>query len=325
MDILCESAPPPSAEGEGILGFLSYTPLAEAGGAAAVSPPEDEDEHGDPHASEGETAAAPSASEGETAAALPIPESGMDGVTMAALRARVLGRASAPPAADHGDLYNELRARHQVDLNDEANVSVLEDPALIAHMEAARRRLAEHQKALLRLPRREALRTTYVESMGQLSALVRQLDDRHQAERENVETSHRQARVLGELAEGHKPHGYPAFGAAAVADPGAKEAMAVAAAKAAGVAEGYEALLETVGGVKASLFVLRRQVEAFGDGFLELLEASEEDRRRLREFLEIAARAKSVHAESAGPPGSLGELLIGSRENPEDSGISLGE
>lgn len=248
------------------------------------------------------------------------------GADMAAIRARVLGRRGGGAGAadlttdEHREVYDELKSRHQVDLNLEANAAALEDPTLLAHMEAARRRLAEQEKALLRLPRREALRTTYLQTMGKLSTLIRKLDEEHQAERENVEVGYRQARVLGELAEGRKPHGFPAFGPAAVADPGTKEAMGIASKQAAGVAKSYEELLAHVESAKQTLFVLRREIEAFGDGFLELVEASEEDRRRLREFLQIAAQSRAVKAV-ADPPHTLGERLLSASALPEESGI----
>lgn len=254
-----------------------------------------------------------------------VPDLGAD---MAAIRARVLGRRTAEAAAaalltadEHREVYDGLKTVHQVDLNIEANALALEDPTLIAHMESARRRLAEQEKALLRLPRREALRTSYLDVMGKVSTLIRKLEDEHQAARENVERGFRQARVLGELAAGRKPHGYPAFGAAAVSDRGAREAMGIASKKAGEVAKSYEDVLAVVDAAKTTLFVLRRDFEAVGDGLLELIEACEEDRRRLREFLEIAARTKAVSNASAGPASSLGERLLNSSAIPEESGI----
>ena len=292
----------PSAEAADDAGFLNFTPLTASMMGSDGAP-------------------LSGAVDDETGA----PDLGAD---MAAIRARVLGRRTAEAAAaaqltadEHREVYDELKTAHQVDLNIEANALALEDPTLIAHMEAARRRLAEQEKALLRLPRREALRTTYLQTMGKLSTLIRKLDEEHQAERENVELGYRQARVLGELAEGRKPHGYPAFGAAAVADPGAKEAMGIASKKAAGIAKSYEDILALVDAAKTTLFVLRREVETVGDGLLELVEACEEDRRRLREFLEVAAQAKAVSRASAGPASSLGERLLNSSSIPEESGI----
>jgi hypothetical protein len=249
------------------------------------------------------------------------------GTDMAAIRDRVLGRRGAGAGEDadlttdeHREVYDELKSRHQVDLNLEANAAALEDPSLIAHMEAARRRLAEQEKALLRLPRREALRTTYLQAMGKISTLIRKLDDEHQAERENVEIGYRQVRVLKELAEGRKPHGFPSFGPAAVADPGTKEAMGIASKKAAGIAKSYEDILALIESAKQTLFVLRRDIETFGDGFLELIEASEEDRRRLREFLQIASQRREVKAV-ADPSNTLGERLLSASCLPEESEI----
>jgi len=235
------------------------------------------------------------------------PELGAD---MAEIRARVLGRrmeaAQAVEAArdkdaltteEHREVYRELQRKHQVNLNEELHAAALEDPTLVAHMEASRRRLAEQEQALLRLPRLETLRTRYLKAMGQISSLVRGLEEQHMAERENAEIGHRQRRVLIDLSEGRKPHGFPAFGSAARGDPGAKEALALAAIEAEKVAQSYDGLLHLIADSKQALFVLRREVETVGDGLIELVEAAEEDRRRLREFFLIASRF-----QAAGPP-----------------------
>jgi hypothetical protein len=97
--------------------------------------------------------------------------------------------------------------------------------------------------------------------------------------------------------------------------------MGIASKKAGEVAKSYEDVLAVVDAAKTTLFVLRRDFEAVGDGLLELIEACEEDRRRLREFLEIAARTKAVSNASAGPASSLGERLLNSSAIPEESGI----
>ena len=223
------------------------------------------------------------------------------GADMAAIRARVLGRradvfasnACAGPGSgltpdEHREVYDELLLHNQVDLNLEANAANLEDPTLIVHMEKARTRLAEQEKALLRLPQREDLRTTYINSVGELSTLIRALDIEHQANRENVETGHLLARDLHTLAAGQKPHGFSAaFGAVSLADPDTKEAMCIAENKAITIAASYEKLHSFVGSVARTLFLLRRDIETFGDGLFDLIEASEEDRRRLREVLQI--------------------------------------
>lgn len=260
------------------------------------------------------------------------------GADMAEIRARVLGRRAEAAAANADDdeaaatltaeenreVYEELKKRHQVDLNDEAHASALEDPTLLAHMEAARRRLAEQEKALLRLPRLEDLRANYLKTMGQISGLIRKLEDQHMTERENVEVGYRQGRVLGELLEGRKPHGYPALGAAARADPATKEALGTAATKATKIAQSYETLLGFVEEAKQTLFVLRRQVETVGDGLIELVEASEEDRRRLREYLMMASRTRVVR-DSAAPAGTLGERLLAAPVLPEETGLKATE
>jgi hypothetical protein len=251
------------------------------------------------------------------------------GADMAEIRARVLGRrgtaanqhlfsrfegtaerlalsaeeqiSSAGSSGSADRVNEEPNRRYQIDLNDEAHAAALEDPTLLAHMEAARHRLAEQERALLRLPALEALRTSYLKSVGALSALVRDLGDRHEAERELVEISLRQGRALAGLIGGRKVHGFPLLGAAAREDPGVRQAMEVASEKATASAGAYEALLAFVESSRKTLFILRRDVEGFGQGLIDLVEASEDDRRGLKEYLALASRAARI--ARAPPPG----------------------
>lgn len=252
-----------------------------------------------------------------------VPDLGAD---IAEIRKRVLdergeGGADSLTADENRKVYNELVKRHQVDLNDEENVANLEDPSLVAHMEAARRRLAEQERALARLPQLEVLRSQYLKAMGKISSLVRSLEERSQSERENVELAHRQPRILETLGVGQKPHGFAApLPPPVAADPATKEALTITGKKAQDVAENYEAFLTAVQEVKNDLFVVRREVEEVGDGLLGLVEASEEDRRLQREYLRLASKAEAIR-QAAAPPETLGERLLAAPLLPEEIGL----
>ena len=245
------------------------------------------------------------------------------GVDIAEIRARVLGRrmeASQDKEAamegdfltttEHQEVYKELQNKHQVDLNEESNVVVIEDPNLMAHMEASRRRLAEQERALLRLPRLENLRTKYLNVMGQVSSLIHKLEEQHMSKRENIEISYRQKDVLTDLL-----HPFTSR-----KDSGVEKALTLAIKKSEVIAKSYDDLLNFVKDLKQTFFVLRREVEVVGDGFINLIEASEEDRRCLREFLEIASKSHAVRA-TTGPPESLGEQILTDPVLPEESNL----
>ncbi len=231
-----------------------------------------------------------------------VAEDDVFGQDLAEISARVLGsRAGAarpPPSAEQSlQISREISARHQVDLNLEANAAALEDAGLVAHMSAARSRLAEQEAALARLPQREKLRTDYLAAMRRLSAAVREDEEARAAHAEMVERGHWTAAAAAELGEGKAPHGFSRLGPAPLGDPAVKEALARLGGAASAVAKGYENLLAEQGGARQALFGIRRDFEAVCDGLLDLLEACEEERRRLRETL----RAVSAAAEKKTP------------------------
>ncbi|GFR88597.1 hypothetical protein ElyMa_002522000 [Elysia marginata] len=280
---------PSCSEGDTPSSFLSYTPLTAAGLLGG--------EHA--HAS----------------SAISDDKAGLAfGADMAAIRARVLGRRSSNDDAyavftpdEHREAYDELKLRLQVDLNFEPNAAALEDPTLIAHMEAARQRLAEQKKALSLLPCREALRTAFLKLMGNLSILIRELDEGNQTARVDVEIGYRHSRALRDLAKGHTPLGYTAFGSTSVADLDTQAAMGIASNKAAETAEAYEKLVSRVEKTKTSLFVLRREVAEVGEGLLKLAEASDENRRRQQEFFRIATQLEVDKAAASSSVPMSGE------------------
>lgn len=221
-----------------------------------------------------------------------LPDSATLSADMNNIRARVLGRREkseddTPTEDENREIYNEMQSRHQIDLNKEENAAMLEDPTLIAHMEASRRRLDEQEKRLSELPSRESLRSSYLKSMGKLSTLIRQLDEDYQASISGVELGFIQARALKSLSNGLKSHTFPTtMSKEALSNDNNKKILTTASEKASDIAECYEKTNKHIEQIKQTIFIIRREVEKFGDGFINLLEATENDRRHLREYLQ---------------------------------------
>jgi hypothetical protein len=245
--------------------------------------------------------------------------------TLAEIRARVLGARSAggpaegaPSADEQRAIYQELQKRHQVDLNDERNLVGLEDPGLLSHMEGARRRLAEQDRALSRLPCREALREDYVSALGMVAGVLALAEELLTDEREHVELAFLLPRQVSAFAAGQTPHGAARpLPAAAAADPAVGAALAFIAKKGEAVAVAFEKDLEALSETRSRLFVARRKLESVCDGLLALLEGAEEERRLLREYLHMASRAESA-SHTKGPAASFGERLLAAPSLPEE-------
>lgn len=248
------------------------------------------------------------------------------GDDIAAIRERVLGpRRTEDMTAAEGQAFGAaLREKYQVDLNEESGAASLEDPALRAHVESARRRLADHQRAMLRLPKLEELRSKYLATMSGLSEVLRKIESEVMERREGVERGFRQGRVLADISTGREAHGYKVFGAAAQKDAGVQTSMPKASKEATAIAEQFEATIEYIEDVRKTLFVLRRDVDTFGDGLINLYESSEEDRRRMRELMALAGSQKFMQ-NAREPEHTIGERLLAAVELPEETGISATE
>lgn len=246
------------------------------------------------------------------------------GAEIEEIRQRVLGRRKGADdqdpltAEDCQKVYEEIKDKVQVDLNCERNVTALEDPNLLAHMEAGRRRLAEQEKKILSLPKRATLKIAYLKVLGQMSELIRQYDETAPQTQAKVETAHLVPQALASMANGEKPRGYIAQKAGSGAD--STKVLKAAAEMAKNSAEDFEGVIKAMDARQKEIFRLRREIETFADGMTALFDAVDEERRRLREYLQIALQgaAKPVVAD---PPETLGERLVLSQDLPEDSGI----
>jgi hypothetical protein len=108
--------------------------------------------------------------------------------------------------------YEELKRAHQVDLNDAKHLADLEDPGLLAHMDQARKHLADHERAAAALPDDESLRRADVEARRSLSSLMTSLKTQQMALQVACDNVLLAATNAQRLVAGDWPHGYPGSG-----------------------------------------------------------------------------------------------------------------
>lgn len=108
--------------------------------------------------------------------------------------------------------YAELKRAHQVDLNDAKHLADLEDPGLQAHMDRARKHLADHERAAAALPDAAALHSADVEARRALSSLMTGLKAQQMALQVACDNVLLAAANARRLAAGDWPHGYPGGG-----------------------------------------------------------------------------------------------------------------
>ena len=111
--------------------------------------------------------------------------------------------------------YDELKRQHQVDLNDAKQLTDLEDAGLQAHMDQARKQLANHERNQASLPSTESLRRHDEDARRALSSLMTNLKAQQMALQVACDDVLLQATNAQKLAEGGRPHGYPTTDGAA--------------------------------------------------------------------------------------------------------------
>lgn len=233
------------------------------------------------------TAAMLSASGGEQSGDTPvvIPATTLSGATMeeqlrrvaavmeddlAALRQRaVADRGGALTDSDERKVHEELRKKHQVDLNDERNLSELEDPGLVSHMEQARRTLASQMAKSGALPARADMRAKQVQNARQFSSLIQKLDQVKRDLQCGTEETFLQAANAAKLAAGQTPHAFPRV---AVGWPPNHEALGALGRKIAAAAKSCETTSDVLVEAVAGFDVLRRDSEVVVDTLVRLVE-----------------------------------------------------
>jgi hypothetical protein len=118
--------------------------------------------------------------------------------------------------------YDNLKRQHQVDLNDAKQLADLEDAGLQAHMDQARKQLANHERNQASLPSTASLRRHDEEARRALSSLMTNLKAEQMVLQVACDDVLLQATNAQKLSEGGRPHGYPATDGLASQDRAAK-------------------------------------------------------------------------------------------------------
>jgi len=105
--------------------------------------------------------------------------------------------------------YEDMRRRHQVDLNDARHFDDLEDKGLVEHMRVARRQFQANATREASLPSREDLLRGDTEGRRALSALMTGLKEQQMALQCACDEVHAHATNAGRLSRNEQPHGYP--------------------------------------------------------------------------------------------------------------------
>ena len=204
------------------------------------------------------------------------------------IRAKVLQGKPQPTTPYEGqEIYEKIKEKHQIDLNQEGHAQSLEDPSLLAHMEAARARLDKFYKTARAPPHLETLRCEFSKQIGRMSQFMKDCKTRVESEKEKVEYAHFNARAFNDLTSGRTPHGYP--GPLSGTTGGAASALFLAKTQKA--ATNYEELLQAHEQIQNDLFMLRREIERTGEDFIAAIEELTSERQLLRELIQIQNKA----------------------------------
>lgn len=198
------------------------------------------------------------------------------------LKSRATGQSEETALTEEEErrAYLELRKRHQVDLNDEGNLTGLEDRGLLSHMDEARRALAEQNKT--QHPDQTVLRTGHVKTLRQFSTLVQTLTSANMELQCGVEETFLQANNAAKLSKGETPHAFPSV-------PGVKptnaEALDLLKKKTDEAAKACQKSAESIASGINEIDVLRREYEKTIDGLTILVEFYKKSHTTLAELL----------------------------------------
>jgi hypothetical protein len=165
--------------------------------------------------------------------------------------------------------YAELKAKHQIDLNDKRNIAELEDKGLMSHMESARRLLAEQEKCKAGLPSREDVKASHVKSLRQFSALVQELRTTDLELQSGVEETFLQARNATRIGGGETPHSFPGV---PQGKPANHEALAMLSTKIDRAGNSCQESSKAITSAIQTLDVLRRDSESVVDALTKMVD-----------------------------------------------------
>lgn len=172
-----------------------------------------------------------------------------------------------------------------IDLDDEANVTLLEDPALLAHMSAMRAEYREAEAALAAVPAESAVRLIAAKGMNSLSSVVIALDEKllvsgSAGDEVHVIGSHLRRWVAGSTVEPHLPTPAP---------PGAAAALSKVIAALERSGERLKTSQAELKTTKNQLAQARMELIQAWDGFQRLCEVMSKNIQSQRQLLKAAS------------------------------------
>jgi len=182
--------------------------------------------------------------------------------------------------------YDELKKKHQLDLNDEKSLedAGLEDPVLMEHMEQARAALAEHERRLDEIPSEEEMRRVDTAARRMLSKLTTGLTTRQRTLQSSCEDIHLQSANAMKLANAGRPHGFPEVFAELT--PSQQACFEMLSKKLESVSKDMEALGESLEQFSADFVLARRAHETAVTGLTRRCVYFEELAKKATECLE---------------------------------------
>lgn len=225
------------------------------------------------------------------------------------LRKEVYGDGESGADPEKGAEFTRLlQNEFQIDRNQKGMID--EDPVLVSHMESARRRLMDQERAMAQLPKASELQRKYVAVLGRSSKILRDLTDKMDFEAQDVEKTFALANALRKVAQGETPHRFPPPSAGPCAQWLHASKVAEASAGA------YEALYKDLVKFRNDMSAVRREFEEVADGLTRLVDDGNTHRQLMREMLAtIPAKVVEVSAE---PLGSAGEDMLANPLLPEE-------
>jgi hypothetical protein len=174
--------------------------------------------------------------------------------------------SDAEPEPPVKPTFEELRKRHQVDLNDEKHLADLEDPGLMDHMRKARLALAAYESERARLPSSEVLRRDDTTARRALSGVVTQLKEQQMALQCVRDEVILHATNIERLISGTTPHGYPAQPDPKDRDGVLTRNMSYLMKKVSGAGEELSRIIVYLEDFERGLTLARRNYESVVDG-----------------------------------------------------------
>jgi hypothetical protein len=209
------------------------------------------------------------------------------GIDLNELQLRVLDGKTELSSDDNREVYELLKKKHQVDLNDEANLPLLEDPVLKNHMASARDRLNLFNTQVLNaLPLVENLRLQYIKLIGKFSTDLTAVSNNRLEAQGTFDKFQACSMHIEQLLRGEIPHGLE-LSKPLQKDEQLRNVFNFLIKEIKKITLDYEKHSKDMEVLLDGLFVARREFEQIIDGLFKICQQIDECRRLQREILSL--------------------------------------